>query len=584
MNKWNPETLGLAGALVLVVAIGGFALAAAGFSDSILGALGLVAAVASLSTILLARLHYVNTTRTVARRMLRACESRYQHLVEGAHEGIWMVDPAAGTTYANARLATMFGYTTEQLAGRPLHDFLGINPPAALAALFAPGGDAGHTHDLGYLRRDGSTGWAIVSARTMNAENGAPAATLLMLTDITQRKEAELELSAVKTGLEVRVRMRTEELIQANHQLRAEIAVREAAEQALELSEKRLQDIITTLPVALLIKDPQSRITLMNKAAETGWGISFDEVAGKTGSELFTPDQMKKILEGDRATFEGGELVVEERAIWNVDRVQCFTYDSYKKPIYDARGKPLYMICVFVDITERKHAEAALQLSYQQLRQVTARLELLKAEDGKRIAQGIHDDLGQNLLALKLDVQMLHSRAGERHPLLQQRVGHVLATIDATIRSVREIMNDLHPSTLELGLPVALEWLVDQFEKRSGITCTLTVIGEHGPLPDTRRTSVIFRIVQESLLYVLRHAQATMADVTLAVGAGQISITIVDDGIGIVDGEAGVEAAFALRGIRERVDVFGGELEIDSGDEMGTTLSILIPTAATAYA
>ena len=176
----------------------------------------------------------------------------------------------------------------------------------------------------------------------------------------------------------------------------------------------------------------------------------------------------------------------------------------------------------------------------------------------------------------------MRARATAIH-LLKERVGHVLDTIDATIRSVREIMNDLHPSTLELGLPVALEWLVDQFQKRSGISCTLAVIGECS-LPDARRTAVIFRIVQEALLYVLRHAHAGVADVTLSIGAEHLSITIVDDGIGVVAGEAGKDAAYALRGIRERVNVFGGELAIDSGEETGTILSILIPTTAAVHA
>ena len=218
-------------------------------------------------------------------------------------------------------LGKMFGYTTTELAGRAAHEFLGINEPAALEALFAQNdGEDGTTHDLGYLRRDGTTGWAIVSARTVNDDAGRPAATLLMLNDISRRKEAELELAAVKTGLEVRVRMRAEELVEANRQLRAEIAVREAAERALERSEERLQHIITALPVALLVKDPQSRITLMNKAAEKGWGLSFPEMVCKTGSEMFTPDQMEKILAADRLAFAeprrggGGTGGLERRA------------------------------------------------------------------------------------------------------------------------------------------------------------------------------------------------------------------------------------------------------------------------------
>lgn len=381
--------------------------------------------------------------------------------------------------------------------------------------------------------------------------------------------------------LRMRIRERTAQLEKTNQQLRAENGVRRAAESALEASEKRLHDILSTLPMPVIVKDAQSRIQLMNRAVEEKWGVLFDQVTATTGGEWMTPSYLQAMLEDDRAVFAARDVVVKESQIWNSANGRPVAFESYKKPVYDANGEPHSLICVYVDITQRRHAEEALQRSFLQLRALTAELEMLKEEDRRRIAQGIHDDLGQNLLALKIDVQMLHARASDRHPRLKRRVGHVLDTIDATIRSVRTIMNDLHPSTLELGLPVALEWLVNQFENRSGIRCTLHVVGDHVSLPDARRTSVIFRIVQEALLHVLGHARASRIDVTLALGAEGLSITIADDGGGI---GCGPEAEQSLRAIRERGDVFGGDLGIECVDDGGTRLSILIPTETGATA
>lgn len=366
----------------------------------------------------------------------------------------------------------------------------------------------------------------------------------------------------------------------SNRRLRDEIKVRKAAEQALAGSERRLLDIVSMLPVALVVKDPESRITLMNRAAEDGWGVRFADVAGNCGSEQMQPGQIDEVLASDRAAFAMGELQVQETQVWNAAQERCYRVESYKKPVFDSGGKPLYLICAYVDITARKQAEEGLQLSLRQLRRLAAGLELLKEEDHRRIAKGIHDDLGQNLMALKLDVEMLRARAGKRASRLSQRVGQALDTIDATIRSVRAIMNDLHPSTLELGLPAALEWLVEQFEVRTGIACALRVAGD-GPLPDARRTAVIFRIVQEALLYILRHSSAGQVDIALAVGAAHLSITIDDDGGGT---DGGSEAQVGLRGIRERVLVFGGELATAGGGANPSRLSILIPTRAHALA
>lgn len=579
MKTLSVESLSLAGAGIVLALAGGAVFVQVGLQPiHPMLLLALMAAMALVAVVVMLRIRQLTMSRNHAHALLLQHQARLRHLIDTAHEGIWQVGPDGKGCFANQRLGQMFCCSPTALRGRPLSDFLGENPPELLATVLAGTAPAGGTHDLCYRRSDGTQGWAIVSSRPLPDQDGAPSGTLLVFTGISQRKAAELQLSAVQLGLEARIKMRNSELVRSNEQLRAEVGSRQAAQRALALSEQRLQEIISTMPVALFLKDAASRIVLMNKAAEEQWGMPFAEVSGSRASAWFPPEQMAKFLADDKAVFAAHEMIVFEEEVRNAVDTANRIVQTFKKPIYDGDGKPHFLICMSVDITERKRAEEQLQLSFGQLRQLTEHLETIKEEERRRIALDIHDDLGQNLMALKIDVEMLHARTGERHPQLKRRVRHVLDTIDATIRAVREIINDLHPSTLDLGLPAALDWMLKQFEQRSGIACTLTVMGDESMPLATRRTMAIFRIVQESLVNILRHAEASQVEVSLDLKPECLIIEIVDDGIGMQPGDAGKTAAFGLRGIKERIDAFGGELLIDSRHGNGTTLSILIPS------
>ena len=585
MKPWTVESLSLAGAGVVLALAGAAAVAAVSQIQHIpFDVLALVAAMAAISVAVLLRIRRLTLSRNRAHALLLESQGVVRHLVETAHEGIWQLGLDGKARFANQRLAQMFGCSRKELHERPMCEFLGENPPGLLATLRDGSTPAGSTHDLCYRRGDGSPGWAIASSRPLFDADGKRSGTLLMLTDITERKAAEMKLAEVQLSLEARIKLRTAELVRSNEQLRAEVGSRQAAQRALALSEQRLQEIISTMPVALFLKDAASRIILMNKAAEEQWGMRFAEVGGTRASAWFPPEQMAKFLADDKAVFAGRKLLVLEEEVWNAVHNANRLVQTFKKPIYNADGEPHFLICMSIDITERKQAEDQLQSSFRQLRQLTEHLETIKEEERRRIALDIHDDLGQNLMALKIDVEMLHARTGDRHPQLRKRVRHVLDTIDGTIRAVREIINDLHPSTLELGLPAALEWMLEQFEQRSGIACTLAVSGDPSLRLEIRRTTAIFRIVQESLVNILRHAEASQVEVSLHLQAHQLAILIADDGIGMQPGDAGKAAAFGLRGIKERISAFGGELLIDSRRGNGTTLSIVMPAGASSSA
>lgn len=237
-------------------------------------------------------------------------------------------------------------------------------------------------------------------------------------------------------------------------------------------------------------------------------------------------------------------------------------------------------IRVFVDLfyLQRKLTLQAeeLQHSRRQLRELASYQEQIKEEERKRIAREIHDQLGQSLLALRIDISMLYESAGSLLPEVNKKAGDALKHIDTAIRSVRGIINDLRPPVLDLGLQAAIEWQLAEFRQRTGIACAIRAKEEdfHCELDDKRATA-LFRILQESLSNITRHAQATRVNIELYKVGRKLQLQIKDNGVGMHDVRK--TSAFGLVGMRERVTTLGGELAIDSEPGRGTTLSISIP-------
>jgi two-component system, NarL family, sensor histidine kinase UhpB len=359
--------------------------------------------------------------------------------------------------------------------------------------------------------------------------------------------------------------------------LRREAALHLAAEQAHARADLQLREIVAMMPVALFIKDAQSRIVMMNAACEDMLGVPFALLQGNRGDANFPPEQMEGFLENDRAAFASGQLVVNEEQVWCAARNENRQMQTFKKPIFDAGGQPQLLIGMSVDITDRKRAEAALQRTLDQLRAMTLHQDVIREDERRRIALNIHDELGQNLMAMKLDVAQLHARTAARHTLLHRQAGQVLAALDASIRSVRAIINDLHPSTLELGLCAAVEWLLGQLEQRSGLRYRLQVLDHSAnTLLDQRQTSSLFRLVQAALTSIACFARAGEVMVSLNLKPDAMTIVLHADGTGILQGEQATADAFGIRAIKERVAAMGGELVL-ARSHGGSMLTLLLP-------
>ena len=268
-------------------------------------------------------------------------------------------------------------------------------------------------------------------------------------------------------------------------------------------------------------------------------------------------------LETDERTLDGRRLTIEGDYI-------C---------LYDTEGCLLGHFGIQRDITLRRQEENEVLRSRQELRDLTARLQAVREEERTCIAREVHDELGQALTGLKLDLAWLKSRVADR-PGLAERVQSVIVRIDGAMDTVRRIATDLRPSVLDdLGLVAAVEWQAQEFERSTGMTARLEVQAMHSVLNDICATTV-FRILQETLTNVARHARATGVHISLRVTADVLALEVRDNGRGISDAEMASPRALGLVGIRERAIACGGELVIRGVRGRGTTVSVRIPLPA----
>jgi len=225
---------------------------------------------------------------------------------------------------------------------------------------------------------------------------------------------------------------------------------------------------------------------------------------------------------------------------------------------------------------ELRTSEAKLQQTNDRLRRLAAHAENIKEGERKRIAREIHDDLGQNLLALRIEADLLASRTEKHHPRMHARAIWTLAQIDTTIKSVRQIINDLRPNVLDLGLSAAVDWQIAEFRRRTGASCELVQNKDEVQVSD-RCATALFRILQESLTNITRHAQASRVRVELRSRPDRISMTVADNGVGIQRTGRHKLGSFGLVGIEERVTILGGSFDISEAPGGGTTINVSIP-------
>jgi PAS domain S-box-containing protein len=374
-----------------------------------------------------------------------------------------------------------------------------------------------------------------------------------------EQKNAELERS--RAELERRVAERTEELSKANHWLRE--------------SERKFRTLAENSPDLLIRYDRACRRVYVNPAYTTFFAMSEEEALARELGEGWYGGLGLQVYEDRLRSVMATGVRAETSMTWNKPGSTPVHFIFHIVPEYDMDGTVVHVLTIGRDITPLKEAERCLQESRSQLRELAARQHTAREEERKHIARELHDELGQFLTALRMSVSLLRVRFGQDNPALTAHAKGMTELVDRNIQVVRNVAASLRPVALDMGIQPALEWLVDDFAAHAGISATLLVEDDTIVLDEDSETTV-FRIVQESLTNVARHADASCVTVTLDSSGEYCLVTVQDDGVGFNPTRIR-KTSLGLLGMRERVWVVGGDIEIDSAPGKGTTVVVRVP-------
>jgi PAS domain S-box-containing protein len=344
------------------------------------------------------------------------------------------------------------------------------------------------------------------------------------------------------------------------------------AQQAVRDREAEMTAVIERNPdgICLIVG---GRISVCNSALAALVGCSSEKIVGHRLHDLMSPEDRERAKERGRILLEGGPSQPGEYDLLRCDgsRVSVEIYSA----AFDFRGEPA-LICTLRDVGMRKRAERELAESRDALRALTQHLESVREEERVQVSRDLHDELGSVLTALKIDMgEALEGDEERTRGLLTEMSGLVQQAIEVG----RRVTARLRPGILDdLGLAAAAEWLGTDLERRTGVRCEVVLPEEEPELPEPIATTM-FRILQEALTNVIRHADADRVEVVLESDDASVALTVMDNGQGFDPGVPG-GAGFGLLGMRERVRSFGGVLDVRSAPGDGTTIRVALPLVA----
>ena len=489
----------------------------------------------------------------VAEQRTQSSEARLGAIVDSAMDAIITVDEEQKIVLFNRSAEQLFRCTREKALDAPLERFI----PERFRAQHR--GHIEHFSRTGVTSRrmgDVTTLWALradgaefpIEASISQAAEGSRRLFTVILRDITLRLQAQADSE----------RMRT----------------------ALDATQARLSAIVDSAMDAVITVDEKQTIVLFNRAAEQLFRVRRDKILGAPLDRLI-PARFRAAHHGHIESF--GRTGVTSRRMGDVTTLWALRADTGEEFPIEAsisqasEGGVRYFTVILRDITTRKQSEDALLESQRELRELSARVLEAREEEKARIARELHDELGQLLTALKMDLAWLRERVtgeGETGARIEE-MGRLL---DQTVTSTRRISADLRPLMLDdLGLGEAASWLVDDFAKRSGVACRIDVTGEGVEKLSKPAATAVYRAVQESLTNIARHSGAKNAWILLAAENGSLDVEVEDDGRGIAPEDLAKARSLGLKGMRERIAYLGGSFEVGRAPRGGTRLRLRVP-------
>lgn len=446
-------------------------------------------------------------------------------------------------TKVNQSFCDLLGYSDHDLVSKNIQEFMGLDNSESVSTLFHFQSNATESFccDRHFLHKNGRSIWLNIRVSRMEDDLGLTYYLITLLTDITEYKQLEENLRQTRN---------------------------------------LLQGVVAGTPDAFFIKDRNGRYLVINTIGAQLYGRTIDEIIGKNDIELLSPDHTAQMQAIDRQVLTTGETQTYELAITNSGQMRAFLFT--KAPYRNHRGEIIGLVGVGHDITEHQRAAENLENSRAELRALSARLQSIREDERMRIAREIHDELGQVLTGLKIDVVSLAKKLSDINAKaefgqLMEKTQSIANLINSAILTVRKISTELRPGLLDaLGLIAAIEWQAKEFEKRTGIKCRLKLPPDSVVL-DQNRSIAIFRIFQEIMTNVARHSLATEVSINIEDREDYLHLEARDNGRGIRASEFSNPKSLGLLGMRERALLLGGEVSIRGVQGKGTTVLLRVP-------
>lgn len=354
-----------------------------------------------------------------------------------------------------------------------------------------------------------------------------------------------------------------------------DVTERKEAGQRLEELEALESSILDAIPQAVLGLH-ERRINFANHAVKIIFGWHREELIGKS---------IRMIYRNEKEAEKIGDIFyssLEKQRTYETE-YPCICKDGreiicrMKASRIGERLREKRIVVTFEDITEQKKAQEELERSRQDLRNLSAHLQSVREEESTRLARKIHDELGQSLTALQMDLSWMENRLPPENKDIREKTRSMSALLDETIDSVHKLTMELRPSMLDdLGLPAAVEWQAGDFQKRSGIRCQVTIRCGNDSI-DRELATALFRILREILTNIARHAKATTCRVLLTQNEKELSLEVTDNGIGITQWQVDDPQSFGMIGMRERAHLWGGTVHVRNAKPSGTMVRVVIP-------
>ncbi|MGB7548948.1 MAG: PAS domain S-box protein [Terracidiphilus sp.] len=351
-----------------------------------------------------------------------------------------------------------------------------------------------------------------------------------------------------------------------------------------DVAERRQEQIATAEQAALLeltqdsvfVIDMEGKILFWSRGAEAMLGYSKAQAAGNISHDLLRTEFPQPLAEISAELMRVGHW--EGDLITTAQDGRRIVMSSRWALQWGKRDQAPRVLVINSDITERKRGEESLVLQREQLRALAERLQWVREEDRKRVARDLHDQIGQILTAIKMDMTWIIRHLPESEGEVLTRLKESILLIDDGVKAVRTICSGLRPGVLDdLGLAAAIEWQASDFASRNGVRCQVSVPPVDLHLDGDRATAT-FRIFQECLTNVIRHAQATSVRVALVQEDENILLVVEDDGIGFCEsGLSNTLGSLGLLGMKERAQFSGGDVQISSSPGNGTTVTVRVP-------